>query len=102
MGEEEVEAPPDPPGEPVEASWPWRARRVLARFGPRAVPALLEALRTAQDPAVRRFAAESLGRLGAEATVAAGALRQAARGDGDPAVRAAALAALGALEPRDP
>jgi len=58
--------------------WRWKARRVLSRFGPRAVPALVEALATGDDPVIRRFAADSLGQLGAEARGALEALRQAA------------------------
>ncbi len=78
--------------------WDWKARRVVARFGPRAVPALLEALQGAPDPVIRRFAAETLGRLGAEAHLAAGVLQERAHRDDDPAVRAAARAAVTALE----
>jgi|SRR5581483_1562854 HEAT repeat protein len=80
--------------------WDWKARRAVARFGPRAVPALVEALQGAPDPVIRRFAAETLGRLGAEAHPAAGALQERAHQDDDPAVRAAARAAVSALEAR--
>lgn len=85
------------PGFPSDAKWGWKAQRVLRRFGTRMVPALADALRTAGDPAVRRFAVVSLARLGAEARGAADVLRQAAREDGDPEVRAAAASALGAV-----
>lgn len=61
--------------------WRWKARRVLSRFGPRAIPALVEALCVGEDPTIRRFAADSLGRLGSDASV-----------------REAALAALDAVE----
>jgi HEAT repeat protein len=77
--------------------WHWKARRVLARFGTRTVPALVEALSDGDDPGIRQFAAESLAELGPEAGVAWDALRHAADHDRDPAVRAAAAAALGAL-----
>jgi HEAT repeat protein len=78
--------------------WRWKARRVLSRFGPRAIPALAEALSTGEDPTIRRFAADSLALLGAEARVAADALRRAAWHDEDPSVREAAAAALDAIE----
>jgi HEAT repeat protein len=78
--------------------WRWKARRVLSRFGPRAIPALVEALRTGDDPVIRRFAADSLGRLGPDAHDASEALRHAAWHDEDSAVREAAAAALGAVE----
>lgn len=78
--------------------WHWKARRVLARFGPRTVPALVEALVGGDDPAIRLFAAESLALLGPEAREASAALRQAAGHDEDPLVRAAAATALGAVE----
>lgn len=83
--------------EPVEADWSWRALRALRRFGPRTVPALTEALRTAQDPDVRRFAAASLGYLGGEAREAAVDLCHAAEHDGDASVRGAARTALALL-----
>jgi len=78
--------------------WRWKARRVLSRFGHRAIPALVEALCVGEDPAIRRFAADSLGRLGSEARSASEALRHAAGHDEDPSVREAALAALDAVE----
>lgn len=78
--------------------WRWKARRVLSRFGPRAVPALVEALAAGEDPTIRRFAADSLARLGAEARSAADALRHAAGHDADPSVREAAAVALEAVE----
>ncbi len=78
--------------------WHWKARRVLARFGPRTVPALVEALIDGDDPAIRLFAAESLTLLGAEARDASEALRRAASHDADSHVRAAAATALGAVE----
>ena len=71
---------------------------MLARFGARTVPALVEALSSGDDPSIRRFAAESLGHLGHEARSASDALRQAARHDECRAVRAAAVSALEALE----
>jgi HEAT repeat protein len=74
--------------------WRWKARRVVARFGSRTVPALTEALSTGDDPTVRRFAAESLAELGPDAHGASDALRHAAQHDQDPTVRAAAAAAL--------
>ena len=82
--------------------WRWKARRVLSRFGPRAIPALVEALCAGEDPTIRRFAAESLALLGAEARGASEALRHAAGHDEDPSVREAAAAALDAVERTDP
>jgi HEAT repeat protein len=82
--------------------WRWKARRVLSRFGPRAIPALVEALSGGEDPTIRRFAADSLGRLGPEARDAAEALRQAAWHDDDLSVREAAAAALDAVEGSGP
>jgi len=83
--------------------WRWKARRVLSRFGPRAIPALVEALSLGEDPTIRRFAADALGRLGPEARDALDALRQAAWHDEDSSVREAAAAALDAVEgPRPP
>jgi HEAT repeat protein len=78
--------------------WQWRARRALSRFGPRVIPALIDALATSEDSALRCFAADALARLGPEARSAADALRHAADHDDDPAVRAAAAAALEAVE----
>jgi HEAT repeat protein len=78
--------------------WHWKARRVLSRFGARAVPALVEALGGGDDPSIRLFAAESLALLGPDARGASDALRHAARHDNDPVVRAAAATALGAVE----
>jgi len=51
---------------------------------------------------MRRFAADWLGRLGAEARDAAAALRHAAWHDEDASVRAAATAALNAVEGPEP
>jgi HEAT repeat protein len=82
--------------------WRWKARRVLSRFGVRTVPALVEALSSGEDPTIRRFAADSLGRLGAEAREASDALRYAAWHDEDPSVREAATAALNAVEGSGP
>ena len=82
--------------------WRWKARRVLSRFGPRAIPALVDALATGDDPTIRRFAADSLGRLGAEARSASEALRHAVGHDGDASVRQAAAAALEAVEAPEP
>jgi hypothetical protein len=88
---------PDAPLEPTPpGDWHWKAWRVLARFGPRTVPALIEAL-TGDDPAVRQFAAESLGRLGREALSAEETLRRVAQHDESPMVRMAAIAALEAI-----
>lgn len=78
--------------------WHWKARRVLARFGARTVPALVEALSADHDPAVRRFAAESLGHLGHEARSASDALRRAALNDEDRGVQTTAATALMAVE----
>lgn len=78
--------------------WRWKARRVLSRFGARTVPALMEALSSGEDPAIRRFAADSLGRLGPDARDALEALRHAAWHDEDQSVREAATAALNAVE----
>ena len=90
-------------GLPASADdWQWKARRVLARFGVRTVPALIEALSSGEDPVIRRFAAESLGQLGPDARSAADILRHAAHHDGDPAVRATAAAALAVVEGRGP
>jgi HEAT repeat protein len=82
--------------------WRWKARRVLSRFGSRAIPALVEALRVGEDPTIRRFAADSLGRLGSEARGASEALRHAAWHDEDPSVREAAAAALETVEEAGP
>jgi HEAT repeat protein len=82
--------------------WHWKARRVLSRFGPRTIPALVEALCAGEDPTIRRFAAESLALLGSEARSASEALRHAAWHDLDPSVREAAAAALGAVEETGP
>jgi HEAT repeat protein len=82
--------------------WHWKARRVLARFGARTVPALVEALSAGDDPTVRHFAAESLGHLGDEARSASDALRHAALHDADRAVRTAAATALAAVESAGP
>ena len=89
---------------PPESSddWRWKARRVLSRFGPRAIPALVEALSAGEDPTIRRFAADSLGRLGPEARDASEALRRAAWHDEDPSVREAAASALDAVEGTEP
>lgn len=94
--------PNTPVGSRSSDDWEWKARRVLARFGPRTVPALVEALSAGEDAAIRRFAAESLGRLRPEAQDASDALRHAARHDGDRAVRAAAVAALKAITTAGP
>ncbi|HWC03665.1 MAG TPA: HEAT repeat domain-containing protein [Methylomirabilota bacterium] len=84
-----------------QGDWQWKARRVLSRFGPRTVPALIEALCGGEDPAIRRFAAESLAHLGPEARGASDALQHAAWHDVDPSVREAAVSALNAIaEPR--
>jgi HEAT repeat protein len=77
--------------------WRWKARRVLSRFGPRTVPALVEALRGGEDPTIRTFAADALARLGAEAHGAAEALRHVAGHDADASVRVAAVEALEAI-----
>ena len=82
--------------------WRWKARRVLSRFGARAIPALVEALSSGEDPTIRRFAADSLGRLGPDARDASEALRTAAWQDEDPSVREAAAAALDAVEGPSP
>jgi len=78
--------------------WRWKARRVLSRFGARAIPALVEALSPGEDPTIRCFAADSLGRLGPEAREALEALRHSAWHDEDPSVRETAAAALDAVE----
>jgi len=78
--------------------WRWKARRVLSRFGARTIPALMEALSSGEDPAIRRFAADALGRLGADAREALEALRYVAWHDEDPSVREAAATALEAIE----
>jgi HEAT repeat protein len=87
---------------PPESSddWRWKARRVLSRFGPRAIPALVEALSTGEDPTIRRFAADSLALLGTDAHDASDALRHAAWHDEDSSVREAAAAALDAVAER--
>ena len=78
--------------------WRWKARRVLSRFRPRAIPALVEALCSGEDPTVRRFAVDSLALLGPEARDASEALRHAAWHDEDLSVREAAAAALDAIQ----
>jgi len=89
---------------PPESSddWRWKARRVFSRFGPRAIPALVEALSTGEDPTIRRFAADSLALLGPDARGASEVLRHAAWHDVDPSVREAAMAALDAVEDTRP
>ena len=87
-----------PMAQEASDDWRWKTRRVLSRFGGRAIPALVEALSTGEDPTIRWFAADSLGRLGPEAREASDALRQAAWHDEDPSVREAAAAALDAVE----
>jgi len=82
--------------------WRWKARRVLSRFGSRALPALVEALSAGEDPTIRRFAADSLALLGFEARGASEALRHAAWHDEDSSVREAAAAALDAVEEAHP
>ena len=77
--------------------WLWKARRVLSRFGPRAIPALVEALGTGEDPTIRRFAADSLALLGSDAREAAEALATLPHHK-DPSVREAAVVALDAVE----
>ena len=77
--------------------WRWKARRALSRFGPRAIPALVEALGVGEDATIRR-SADSLDLLGADARSASEALRHAAWHDEDPSVRKAAAAALDAVE----
>jgi HEAT repeat protein len=77
--------------------WRWKARRVLSRFGDRTIPALVEALGSGDDPAIRRFAAETLALLGPDARGASEALRHVAWHNEDPSVRAAAAAALDAV-----
>jgi HEAT repeat protein len=86
----------------TDEDWRWKAHRVLSRFGVRTVPALMEALSSGEDPTIRRFAADSLGRLGPEAREASEALRHAAWRDEDPSVREAATAALNAVEGSGP
>jgi HEAT repeat protein len=85
------------PGRESVDDWRWKARRVLSRFGARTIPALVEALCSGDDPAIRQFAAESLARLGPMTPGASEALRHAAGHDEDPTVRAAAAAALDAV-----
>lgn len=82
--------------------WRWKARRVLSRFGPRAIPALVEAVSTGEDPTIRRFAADSLALLGYDARGASEALRHAAWHDEEPSVRKAAAGALDAVEETRP
>ncbi len=76
--------------------------RALAAVGPPAVPPLTDALRS-DNPAVRRGAALSLGRLRERANTPAAvtALHEALR-DGDEKVRAAAVEALVAVAPESP
>jgi HEAT repeat protein len=68
------------------------AETALTRFGPRAVPALLQALE-ADDAATRAKAARTLSGIGDAAAPAVPALRAALR-DGDLAVRLAAAKAV--------
>jgi HEAT repeat protein len=82
--------------------WRWKVRRVLSRFGARGVPALVDALSAGEDPTIRHFAADSLGRLGSEALEASEALRRAALHDEDPSVRETAAVALDAVEGKGP
>src|SRR5262249_40174395 len=82
--------------------WRWKTRRALVRFGARAIPALVEALSAREDPTIRCFAADSLGRLGPEAREASEALRHAAWHDEDASVREAAAAALDWVEGTGP
>jgi hypothetical protein len=73
-----------------------RARMILGKIK-NSVPGLIEDLGH-KDPAIRREAAEQLGRLGAEAKAAAPALVKALK-DADPSVREAAATALEAVDP---
>jgi hypothetical protein len=86
-----------PPGLGASDDWHWKAWRVLTRFGPRTIPALIEGLSTGDDPVIRQFAAESLGRLGDDARGSQDALHRAAHHDESPLVRAAAIAAIEAI-----
>jgi hypothetical protein len=91
------EGPDAPPGPTASGDWHWKAWRVLTRFGARTIPALIEGLSTGDDPAIRQFAAESLGRLGEDARGSQDALHRAAHHDESPLVRAAAVAAIEAI-----
>jgi HEAT repeat protein len=75
-----------------------RARHVLLRLGPIAVPALCAALRDNHDAAIRSAAAEVLGELGPVADQAAQPLLRALK-DPDSGVALAAARALAEVEP---
>ena len=88
---------------PVRSAWDTRALaiRALAKIGPSAVPALIEALRS-NDPRMRLGAANILGMIGLEAKDAIPALI-AAINDGNAAVRLnvyGALASTGKGNPK--
>ena len=74
----------------------WKGLRALWRLGERAVPTLTQALRD-EDPAVREFAADALGRIGPAAEAAVPELLRAIAGDFDSSVRQAAARALAAI-----
>lgn len=84
---------------PAFPEWglPETAADALARIGPAAVPALMQAL-DSKEPYVRERAAQAFARMGPEASAAVPALTRALR-DGDPDVRRAAARALGQIGP---
>ena len=82
---------------PLSPEVRWKGLKALQRFGPRVVPDLVRALREEADPAVRRLAADALGRIGPAAGPARPELVRAAVQDGDGAVRRAAARALRAV-----
>ncbi len=67
--------------------------KVLAAFGPRAVPFLVEALRD-EEPHVRIVSLYALAEMEAEAASAVSAVMEVLHGDPDPGVRAAAASVL--------
>ncbi len=75
----------------------WRALKALRRFGERVVPALIQALNESHDPAVRRFAADALGRIGPAARPALPALARAIADVLSPVVRGAAARAVATI-----
>ena len=79
---------------------PSAAALALGKVGVRAVPALVEALSRAEEPARRVEAAHALGLVGRGAAEALPALAAAREKDADPAVREAAQAAQAAVSAR--
>jgi HEAT repeats len=83
-------------GQDVEACR--KAAEALAEAGPAGVPALKEALRHHKDQAVRLLAAQTLEKMGSQASGAVLTLEVVSRNDSDAAVRRAAAQAMKAID----